>query len=432
MYKRQFKKWDCHKYRRRLNRNLKNNAQLCPQSHLLDVSAQESSVRSDNLACTCATRKESITPSHPGGQKLTRLNVAARESFTLTIPTAMRNTLLDGQVENLLFQVRSLYQGSIDQNLWQISNPLKNQEDTHTNLLSEVRVALRYWADLSPDIGRRALEKAFVTLETVVSGCGLFSLPSIWEPFLRMRRQGHPEIAKMFLLHVLNLWVFRFHHNRNHPFVRVILVIREIEKTNPHILEQVISRTYRSCVRYVTERLSSSHLTTLSLWSSYVAYFDSSSANEAKEIVDEFTLKIQLSEESKNVDDDVVLDTLSLRLYVLCFVNAMAGEAERVAWDTLFRIERRMEAGEALQGNLLIRWKDVKVILGQLCYMRGDPKMAVIHLEDYLMRPLDGDWDDEVLQNLEQYYFGLGQADKANKIRERRIFSLQRSLNFYS
>jgi hypothetical protein len=78
--------------------------------------------------------------------------------------------------------------GSIEQGIWQAKNQFVVQEDIHDDLLVGVASTLRNFESQEPDIGRMGIRKAFMTLEKVVADCGLFSLITIWESFLRMIR----------------------------------------------------------------------------------------------------------------------------------------------------------------------------------------------------------------------------------------------------
>jgi hypothetical protein len=78
--------------------------------------------------------------------------------------------------------------GSIEQGIWQVKNQFVVQEDIHDDLLVGVASTLRNFESQEPDIGRMGIRKAFMTLEKVVADCGLFSLITIWESFLRMIR----------------------------------------------------------------------------------------------------------------------------------------------------------------------------------------------------------------------------------------------------
>ncbi len=315
---------------------------------------------------------------------------------------------------------------SMDQGKWKITDQCKVQEDIHDDLLVGVANALRDFESLGPKFGGMGMRKAFKTLEKVVADCGLFSLPAIWESFLRMIRKGHPQLAELFLSQALqwSIQKFRYEHNHN-PFVQALVALRKTEKSHPHMLEQVIFRAYRSCIDHVIKKLSSFHLTTLSLWADFVVYVDSSSASEIKETVDNFRLATQRSEADNGLEDDYTLEILGLMLYVLQSRESMAEEAERVALDMLCRVNRRVEAGEKLEGNLLILWKDLRHTLGKFCRARGDLSEAVMYLEDYLSHGVVDDRDTFALQQLEEWYAELGKLDEAQRVQQWRISSSQ-------
>ena len=238
-----------------------------------------------------------------------------------------------------------------------------------------------------------------------------------------MIQKGHTQYAKKFLSHALRLSILRCHYGRNHPFVQVIAGLLEIERTEPHMLEQVIFLAYRSCIGHVTEKLSSFHLTTLSLWSDFVAYLDSSSASEIKEAVDIFRRQIRRSEEDNGLDDDYTLELLGLLLYVLQSTESMAKEAELLALDMLCRVNRRLQAGEELEGSLFILWKDLRHTLGKFCHAKGDLRTAVMHLEDYLRYGVVDGRDALALEHLEEWYAQLGEQNDARRVRQWRIDS---------
>jgi hypothetical protein len=417
MYKRKFKNW-----RWRKNQNIKNYGKPDRESSIPEPYAGEP-LRRGNYASTGTLYEESLVPGNTRGSTVA---VGSPTHFSLGVPTPMRQTDLDGYVNSILFHVRSLYMSSMDQGKWKITNQCEVQEDIHDDLLVGVATALRNFESLGPKFGGMGMMKAFKTLEKVVADCGLFSLPTIWESFLRMIRKGHPQLAKLFLSHALqwSIQKSRYEHNHN-PFVQALVGLRKIEKRHPHMLEQVIFCAYRSCIDHVMEKFSSFHLTTLSLWGDFVVYVDNSSASDTKEAVDSFRLATQRSEADNGSEDDYTLEILGLMVYVLQSRESMAEEAERVALDMLCRVNRRVEAGEKLEGNLLILWKDLRHTLGNFCHARGDLSKAVMYLEDYLSHGVVDDRDAFALEHLEEWYAKLGKLDEAQRVRQWRISSSQ-------
>lgn len=390
MYKRKFKKWGLRK-----NQNIKKYGK--PEQKLVPISS---------LCSVVPVR----SPTH----------------VRLGVPTPMGENELDGFMRSILSHVKNLYMSSMDQGNWKIMNPYEVQEDIHDDLLVGVANALRSFNSLGPKFLGMGMNKAFKTLEKVVADCGLFSLPTIWESYLRMRRQGHQELAMMFLSQAVQFSNIKFRYEYNHnQFVQALVGLRKIEKHYPHMLEQVIFRAYRICIDLVTNKLSSLHLTTLSLWGDFVVYVDSSSANEIKKAVDNFRLAKQRSEEDNGSDDDYTLEILGLTLYVMQSNKSMAEEAEQVALDMLGRVNRRVNAGETLEGNLLILWKDLRHTLGTFYHARGDLNNAVIYLEECLSHEVADDRDTFALECLELWYAQLGRLDDAQRIRQRRISSSQ-------
>ena len=341
----------------------------------------------------------------------------------------MQQTERDTHFAAILSQVRNLYLGSIEQEKWQVKNRFVVEEDIHDDLLVGVGTALRdfdsqKWQECV--IGGMAIRKAFVALEKVVVNCGLFSLPSIWESYLRMIRKGRREIARMFLLHVLQISKDMASYTSNHPFVQVIRGLLRLEKTDPDMLKHVILCAYRSCIDHVAQKLTLSHLTTLSLWSDYVVYMDNSSASETKQAVDSFRSLILKSENDNGVDDDFTLEILGLSLYVLQSTDSTAAEAELVALDMFCRVNRRIKSGEKLEGSLLILWKDLKHTLGNFCYAKGERRAAVRHLEECLVHGVVDDRDFIALKSLEEWYDELGELGEAERVHQLRISSSQK------
>jgi hypothetical protein len=413
MYKKRFKKWGWKKYQ-----NVKDYAKPSSESSIPEPCAG-GPFRERQSTSTCTTHIETFIPS---SSRLNAAVVVDPTRLVLGVPTTIRQSELNGHVHAILLHVRSLYMGSIDQGKWQVMNQFVVQEDIHDDLLVGVASALRSFESLEPDIGGMGIRKAFKTLEKVVADCGLFSLPTIWESFLRMKRRGHDKIAKMFLDHTLRLAIHKAGYGFHHPFVQVINGLLRVEKINPYMLEQVILCAYRSCIDHVIQKLSSSHLTTLSLWSDFVVYVDNSSASETKQAVDSFR---QRSEEHNGLDDDFTLEILGLTLYVLQSTESTAAEAELVALDMLRRVNRRVETGEKLEGTLLIMWKDLNHTLGNFCHAKGELRAAVKHVEDCLMHGVVDDRDTIALKHLEEWYVELGEQNKARRVHEWRISSSQ-------
>jgi hypothetical protein len=238
-----------------------------------------------------------------------------------------------------------------------------------------------------------------------------------------MRRHCHLTLAERFLYHTLELALVKFSFGRNHPFVQVILGLRNIEQIDPNMLQGIIFEAYWHCIHQMRKKLTSHHLTTLTLWSDFVVYLDNSSARDAREALNSFQREVQKSLKVNGVDgdDDNIFEILGLLLYVLQSNKSTVGEAKMVAEDMLRRVHGRLEAGEKLEGKLLMLWRDLKNTLSRLCHQNGEFLMAVTHLEDYLKSGVKDDRDTESLQRLEDCYTQLGQLDQAQRVLQWRM-----------
>jgi hypothetical protein len=154
--------------------------------------------------------------------------------------------------------------GSLSQGKWKVANRHVIQEDEYDDLLVGIANSLTDLKSLSPELGRLGLEKAFRMLDKVVGDCGLFTLRAIWVSYLRILRYGRPDIARYFLAEALQL--ARQKLLCDDPLVRALIWLRQVEITNPDMLEDVIIRAFRHCISHVRNELTSSLLTTLQLW----------------------------------------------------------------------------------------------------------------------------------------------------------------------
>ncbi|KUJ24619.1 uncharacterized protein LY89DRAFT_776697 [Mollisia scopiformis] len=414
MYKRRFSKWDWPTYRTRSKGSRGN-----------------PSIRRAGRA----TRKTTSNLSLAQHDELTHVGVcntlaafkSPPSSFAYVSTINPRFMLLPGSDETLkiiLHDVKRLYSREISQGNWKVTNRCEVEEDVHDNLLAGIGTALRNLESLGDEIGFLGIRKAFMTLEGVVSRCGLFSLPAIWESFLRLILKKRPDIAQSFLTQAIQLAV-KFGHEQHHEFVQVLVNLQKIQKTAPEQLQKVVCEAYRSCIDHLKSMLSVDHLTTLQLWSDFVVYLDRSSVNEAKAAVKAFRKLIKKSEKDNGIDDDYTLELLGLTLYLLQSTPSMADEAEIVALDMLVRVNRRTEKGEKLKGALLITWKDLKHTLGDFCHAKGEDSMAITHLEEYLEHGVEDDRDIIALEKLEEWHTLLENHERASYMRRWRETSVR-------
>jgi len=357
--------------------------------------------------------------------------------FSMEIPALMSKKGIDELMGTIPANVKDLYISHPAQKKWKVQKQREVEEDIHDDLLVGVATSLRNYSSLSPELGYKGFQKALHTLEKVVgvgqgADCGLFSLPAIWESFLRMIRKERLDLAGVFLSRVLQLAIYKF--GREHPFVQVLLGLKKVWMTEPAAqLEEVIFKAYRRCITHVKEKLGAFNLTYLCLWGDYVVYLDGSSTNETRDVVDNIRSVIKISEEEKGPDGgpdgDYTLELLGLTLYVLQSAPTMADEAEKVARELLIRVnQRRVKAGGKLEGDLFITWKDLSHTLGTFCQEKKDYQQAVGYLEDFLDYEIVDDRDTLALEKLEKCYVSLGRDDDAKAVWQRRMDSSQRLL----
>ena len=337
---------------------------------------------------------------------------------------------IDRYFDSILFNVKNLFINSIDEKIWKVFDNNVVEEDIHDDLLVGVAMALRNYTSLGTDIGFEGIKKAFRTLEKVVADCGPFSLPAIWESYLRMIRKGRGEFANSFLLQALKLAIKRFGYNskvQNHPFVEALVGLWNIEKmvkTDRAQLEHVIFRAYRSCIEHTKEKLGPDNLTALCLWGDFVVYLDGSSTNETQAVVQSIRRGVECAELEHGWDGDHTIELLGLTLYVLQSDPTMAEEAEKVALDMLPRINQRQEkAGGTLEEDLRIKSKDLKHTLGTFRKEKEDYKMAISFLQDFFHEEVEDERDTLALQMLEECYEKLGEQAAARTVRQRRMDS---------
>jgi hypothetical protein len=351
-------------------------------------------------------------------------------------PAPMSNTDLDKLMITILANTRNLYISYPAQNKWMVKKQREVEEDIHDDLLVGVATSVRNYSSLSPTVGYKGFRKALHMLKKVVgvgegADCGLFSLPAIWISFLRLIRDQRPDWAWEFLSLASNLAMKKFGHE--HSFVQVLLNLQKIWREEPHQLEEVVLRTYRSCIADVKETLDSFNLTYLSLWADYVAYLDGTSINETNHVVKDIRGVIKVLEEDKGsdggLDSDYILELFGLMLYVLQSAPTMADEAEKVAKELLLRVERRrVKAGGKLEGDLFTTWKDLRQTLGTLCQDRKDYHQAINYLEEFLDHKIVDDRDALALEKLEGCYRSIGRGEKAEEVWKWRMGESQRLL----
>ncbi|CZR64465.1 uncharacterized protein PAC_14363 [Phialocephala subalpina] len=404
MYKRKFKQWGWKKYRK-IHHYTKSKESSAQPSHDNEIMVRSRTPDSKMTACFSVAHS-AIVP------------YTSQAQFAVGKPTMMQPIELDKNMQTILLNIRSLYVGWIDQGKWKTANPRKVEERVYDDFLIEIAVALQNFGSLGPKVGGLGMQKVFRTLEKIVANCSLFSLPTIWQAF-RMMREGFADIAERFLSFAVEWATIRL--GIYHPFVKAIIGLRNIEQTDPCMLEQALSRTYLSCIEHVKAKLTPSHSTTLFLWADFVAYFGGGSMAERREVVDGLQPLIERSEAEHGRDHDYTLELLRMKLFVLRLTESMPDDAEVLARDLLDRVDRRMEDGATLEGFLLVLRRGLQRTLGYLCYARGDLKTAVIHLEDHLSHGVLDELDSFVLYYLEQWYTQLGELDEAGRKRQGRI-----------
>jgi hypothetical protein len=99
----------------------------------------------------------------------------------------------------------------------------------------------------------------------------------------------------------------------------------------------------------------------------------------------------------------------------------MEGKSVIVAEDMFCRVDRRVQDGEKLEGQLFLLWKHLKYILSCLCHRKMEFIMAIAHLEDYLRFGVEDNKDIWALENLEQWCIKVDQLDEAQRVRHWRI-----------
>jgi tetratricopeptide (TPR) repeat protein len=358
----------------------------------------------------------------------------------MKISALMSDTDFNKLMNTILANTKNLYISYPAQNKWMVKKQREVEEDIHDDLLVGIATSVRNYSTLSPKVGSTGFQKALCTLERVVgvgegADCGLFSLPVIWVSFLRLvREQKSEDWAWEFLLQALNLALNKF--GREHSFVTVLLNLQKIWVKDPGQLEGVILKSYLCCIAHVKEMLGSFNLTYLTLWADYVVYLDGAATNKTNNVVEDIRGVIKVLEEEKGPDggpdSDYILELLGLMLYVLQSaptMATMANEAEEVAKDLYRRLERRKKkSGGKLEGDLLIKWKDLRQTLGTLCQERKDYDKAISFLEEFLSYEIADERDALALEKLERCYVAVGRDEKAMEVRELRMNESQRLL----
>jgi hypothetical protein len=416
-YKKRFKKWGLKKYDTVKNYAPPGNRPIISQSHAGEH------VQGSRSTSTPAQHKGDLI------QRNSHRSAGAVVEWTspaVRMPMHIRPVEWQGQLTFILSQVENLYLGSMKRERWQVKDPFLVQEDQHDDLLVLVGTALLNFDSQENGTAWAVLRKAFVTLDKVVADRGVFSLPMIWESSRRMIRKGHPDLASKFLAHAWEFARTKARDEPRDPFVLVLAGLREVEKTHPERLEDVILKAYSSCIQHVLQKLTSNNLTALTLWSDFVVYMDHRGAREVSQAADHLQTKIQQSELDNDMDDDKILEVRGLSLYVLQTTPETAGEAEEVALDMLCRVNRRLQKGEKLEGDLRILWKDLKHTLGNFCYHKGELRAAVVHMGECLIYGIEDDRDVLTLRNLEEWHTELGELDEAERVRNVRLEFSQR------
>jgi tetratricopeptide (TPR) repeat protein len=344
----------------------------------------------------------------------------------------MRKTKILGLHDVMLFNAKELYLSYLSQKKWKVAHERIIEEDFHDDLLVAVGTSLRNYNSLGQSglaISFKEMRQAFQLLDKVVgvqkgADCGLFSLPAILESFLRMIRKQWPDVATSFLSQAVQLAKVRF--GEDHPFAQVLLNLQKIQMEDSQQLADVIFTVYRSCIEHVENNLGSFHLTTLQLWGDFVVYLGGSSINQTRAAVDNIRRVIRKSETENGLDHDYTLELLGLTLYVLQSDLTMAEEAEDVALDIFQRVERiKANTGGKLEGDLLIKRKDLKQTLGTLRLKQKDYEKAIEYLEEFFHNEVMDGRDTQALQMLEGCYTSLGKLEKAKMVQKRRMETSQ-------
>ncbi|KAH8588450.1 hypothetical protein B0O99DRAFT_600794 [Bisporella sp. PMI_857] len=412
MYKRKFKKWDWKKYGTKPS-----------------IPGPSRGPRGAPASSPGTTRDPTPTSRSSSGSTVA---VPTSPRINIRIPTAMSKTNIMGLCEAMLFNAKELYLSYLSQKRWKVTNEREVEEDIHDDLLVGVATSLRNYDSLGQSglaISFKGMRQAFQVLEKVVgiqksADCGLFSLPAIWESFLRMIRKQKRDLAASFLSHAVQLAKQRF--GKDHRFVQVLLILQKIQMEDSQQLANVIFTVYRSCIEHVENNIGSYHLTTLMLWGDFVVYLDGSSINQTRAAVNIIRRGIRKSETENGLDHAYTIDLLGLTLYMLQSDPGMAGEAEEVALDMLQRVERiKANAGGKLEEDLLITRKDLKHTLSTLRCNQKDYEKAIEYLEEFFHNKVMDDRDTLALQKLEECYTSLGKLEEAKMVQKRRMDTSQ-------
>ena len=401
MYKRKFKAWGWTKY-------VKNNTQSDSRS-CTDTRAYNSFLR-ESSASTNMTNERSVTRSSSQ-----RSTVRVHLPLNSSIPKATIQTERDKYLSHIYNYATSLYLSSFSQRKWKVENHRAIQEDEYDDLLTAIASSLADLKTLSTEVGILGLKRAFRMLDKVVGDCGLFTLPAIWDAYLRLLRKGRPDIARRLLAEALRLARQKF--PPDHPLLRVLIWLRRVELADPDMLEDIILGVFRQCINHVRNTLTMSHRTTLQLWVDYLVYQDNSSANDITEILNHLQRELQQSEEENGEEDDFTLDILSLKLTLLQSTESLAGLAEHAARDMFSRANRRKDSGERLEGSLFDFWKDSNHTLAVFALNRGDLQTAVQYMNQSIIYGIKDARDIYTLQRLQDLYTQSNDPVNADSIR---------------
>jgi hypothetical protein len=288
----------------------------------------------------------------------------------------------------------------------------------YTDFMITVQNVVNDLRSSSTDIGIFGLERVFKSLAEIVGGCNLFSLPGIWNSWMIMVGAGLRDLGKEFLVRALQLSRQRF--GSDHPLAKVLNGFCELQRTDPDLLEIVILRAYQSCTCHLENVLTLSHPTTLEFLVIYMRDVNTFTSDDVEKTLVNLHYNLQISEEENGPDDDFTLSFLNYIINLLEMSGPMA-EAEARANDMLSRVNRRLDSGEKLEGNLLMFWYNTNYHLGWFAKRRGDFQTGIRYLDNLLMFGIKDDRDVYVLHDLETCYTGLGDEDLAASMKELRI-----------
>lgn len=358
--------------------------------------------------------------------------------FSTGIPAAMSNTKFDGLMNTILVNVRDLYISYPAQKKWKVEKLRVIEEDVYDSFARTVEASLHKYCSVSPTAGYALFQNVLRMLERVVRkvgcrDCGLFSLPTIWASFLHMVRGNRLDWAREFLSRASAFAMHLF--GRQHPLVQVLFSLGEIWMDEPGQLEEVVCTAFRRCIADAKEELGTLNPTHLYLQVDYALIFRIS-VNEIQALVHYIRSMIEISDEEMGPGGGTGgVWALILSNATLCLLQSfptMACEAEKVAKEYLFRMDRRRVRGA---GKFTVRWRIARKCLmynlSILCYRRKDYHQAIYYLEDVRNHTTADGLDLFVVELLERCYVLLGRDEDAKELRQQRMDHNQKLLLNY-